>query len=215
LCCFYFPKRLEYYAERLYNENLEYCIFVFLQAEIKRNLGEAGIEVKTTAESEAAQALAAARLLAEMPKKRTGFDVTPEIQPRVASAPQPGMIRLNEHGRMVDITGKEIQLQQPMPELKANLRAKQKKEPRKPEAAAQVQSATNAPQQIEKQRVVAEVPSAPTPLPDDETAAEAASQFVDNRIRYKPKMRASRAFHFNEKDKYVKMGNQLRMQVSY
>lgn len=98
-------------------------------------------------------------------------------------AQKPTPLILNAEGRTVDQTGKEIQLIQRMPTLKANIRA-QKKE--------QVIKLTND---------------------KLSTAPEVESQFLDTRLEAKAPIRPKRSLKFIEKGEIVAVANKLRLKA--
>ncbi|CAG0915934.1 unnamed protein product [Notodromas monacha] len=164
-----------------------------LQNEIKMKLGAAGIVVTTNAEKEAKRPDVDAVV-----RKRSMFDVGPTIEVnRAPSAPQPGSLKLDERGRMVDASGNEIVIHQPLPELKANLRAIKRREKRENETGIQ-SVASLEPTLVE-----------PAEIPQELST----SLFFDPRVNMKNSVRTSRRMQFHELGKFVKLGNQLRMKA--
>lgn len=100
-----------------------------------------------------------------------------------AKSQKPTPLILNAEGRTVDQTGKEIQLIQRMPTLKANIRA-QKKE--------QVIKLTN-----DKSSALPEV----------------EPQFLDARLEVKAPVRPKRSLKFIEKGEIVAVANKLRLKA--
>lgn len=96
---------------------------------------------------------------------------------------KPTPLILDESGRTVDITGKEVQLTQVVPTLKANIRAKKREEFR-----AQLQE-SKGPEEIQD------------------------THFFDNRIGVKPAMRGKRALKFHEPGKFQQLAERMRMKT--
>lgn len=96
---------------------------------------------------------------------------------------KPTPLILDESGRTVDITGKEVQLTQVVPTLKANIRAKKREEFR-----AQLQE-SKGPEEIQD------------------------THFFDNRIGVKPAMRGKRALKFHEPGKFQQLAERIRMKT--
>lgn len=94
---------------------------------------------------------------------------------------KPTPLILDESGRTVDITGKEVQLTQVVPTLKANIRAKKREE-----FKAQLQE-SKGPEEIQD------------------------THFFDNRIGVKPAMRGKRALKFHEPGKFQQLAERIRM----
>ncbi|XP_023316106.1 U4/U6 small nuclear ribonucleoprotein Prp3 [Trichogramma pretiosum] len=100
------------------------------------------------------------------------------------SEDKPKPLILDESGRTVDITGKEIQLTRVAPTLKANIRAKKREEFNK----AQMHDAKG-----------------PEELAD--------THFFDNRIGLKAAVRTKRALKLNEPGKYIQIADRVRMKA--
>lgn len=96
---------------------------------------------------------------------------------------KPTPLILDESGRTVDITGKEVQLTQVVPTLKANIRAKKREE-----FKAQLQE-SKGPEEIQD------------------------THFFDNRIGVKPAMRGKRALKFHEPGKFQQLAERMRMKT--
>lgn len=96
---------------------------------------------------------------------------------------KPTPLILDESGRTVDITGKEVQLTQVVPTLKANIRAKKREE-----FKAQLQE-SKGPEEIQD------------------------TDFFDNRIGVKPAMRGKRALKFHEPGKFQQLAERMRMKT--
>ncbi|XP_011633950.1 U4/U6 small nuclear ribonucleoprotein Prp3 [Pogonomyrmex barbatus] len=96
---------------------------------------------------------------------------------------KPTPLILDESGRTVDITGKEVQLTQVVPTLKANIRAKKREE-----FKAQLQE-SKGPEEIQD------------------------THFFDNRIGVKPAMRNKRALKFHEPGKFQQLAERMRMKT--
>ncbi|CAL1673952.1 unnamed protein product [Lasius platythorax] len=96
---------------------------------------------------------------------------------------KPTPLILDESGRTVDITGKEVQLTQVVPTLKANIRAKKREE-----FKAQLQE-SKGPEEIQD------------------------TQFFDSRIGVKPAMRGKRALKFHEPGKFQQLAERIRMKT--
>lgn len=96
---------------------------------------------------------------------------------------KPTPLILDESGRTVDITGKEVQLTQVVPTLKANIRAKKREE-----FKAQLQE-SKGPEEIQD------------------------TQFFDGRIGVKPAMRGKRALKFHEPGKFQQLAERIRMKT--
>lgn len=104
----------------------------------------------------------------------------------LANLPKPDKpvpLILNESGKMVDSSGKEIQLAHALPTLKANIRAKKREE-----FKAQLQDSKSY---------------------DDLQE----THFFDNRIEVKPFQRGKRALKFHEQGKFVEMARRIRMKA--
>lgn len=97
---------------------------------------------------------------------------------------KPRPLILDEEGRTVDMSGREINIQTLTPTLKANIRAKKKE--------------TFKHQQTEKAADEARIQE-PT--------------FFDDRIMAKPSTRGKRALRFHEPGKFQQMGERLRMKA--
>ncbi|XP_012532521.1 U4/U6 small nuclear ribonucleoprotein Prp3 [Monomorium pharaonis] len=96
---------------------------------------------------------------------------------------KPTPLILDESGRTVDITGKEVQLTQVVPTLKANIRAKKREE-----FKAQLQE-SKGPEEIQD------------------------THYFDNRIGVKPAMRGKRALKFHEPGKFQQLAERIRMKT--
>lgn len=105
------------------------------------------------------------------------------ILSNVSVPDKPTPLILDESGRTVDITGKEVQLTQVVPTLKANIRAKKREEFR-----AQLQE-SKGPEEIQD------------------------THFFDNRIGVKPAMRGKRALKFHEPGKFQQLAERIRMKT--
>lgn len=103
--------------------------------------------------------------------------------PPVPPADKPTPLILDESGRTVDITGKEVQLTQVVPTLKANIRAKKREEFR-----AQLQE-SKGPEEIED------------------------THFFDNRIGVKSAVRGKRALKFHEPGKFQQLAERIRVKA--
>lgn len=99
----------------------------------------------------------------------------------VVERPKP--LILDESGRTIDITGKEVHLTQVVPTLKANIRAKKREE-----FKAQMQDAKG---------------------PEDYQE----THFFDNRIGVKPSIRGKRALKFHEPGKFMQIAERIRMKA--
>ncbi|KAJ8683809.1 hypothetical protein QAD02_019601 [Eretmocerus hayati] len=95
--------------------------------------------------------------------------------------PQP--LILDESGRTVDITGKEVQLTQLVPTLKANIRAKK------------------------RETLIAQMQQSKAPEDFEDT------HFFDNRIGVKPAVRSKRALKFHEPGKFMQIAERIRMKA--
>ena len=102
------------------------------------------------------------------------------VAAKVADKPRP--LILDEEGRTVDISGREINIQTLTPTLKANIRAKKKE--------------TFKHSQVEKAIEEAKI-TEPT--------------FYDERIVAKPAIRGKRALRFHEPGKFQQIGDRMRM----
>ncbi|EZA52724.1 U4/U6 small nuclear ribonucleoprotein Prp3 [Ooceraea biroi] len=96
---------------------------------------------------------------------------------------KPTPLILDESGRTVDITGKEVQLTQVVPTLKANIRAKKREE-----FKAQLQE-SKGPEEIQD------------------------THFFDTRIGVKPSMRGKRSLKFHEPGKFQQLAERMRMKM--
>ncbi|XP_046749508.1 U4/U6 small nuclear ribonucleoprotein Prp3 [Diprion similis] len=96
---------------------------------------------------------------------------------------KPTPLILDESGRTVDITGKEVQLTQVVPTLKANIRAKKREE-----FKAQLQD-SKGPEEMQD------------------------THFFDNRIGAKPAQRNKRALKFHEPGKFQQLADRIRMKA--
>lgn len=96
---------------------------------------------------------------------------------------KPTPLILDESGRTVDITGKEVQLTQVVPTLKANIRAKKREE-----FKAQLQE-SKGPEEIQD------------------------THFFDNRIRVKAAVRSKRSLKFHEPGKFQQQAERMRMKA--
>ncbi|KAH0956150.1 hypothetical protein HN011_001978 [Eciton burchellii] len=96
---------------------------------------------------------------------------------------KPTPLILDESGRTVDITGKEVQLTQVVPTLKANIRAKKREE-----FKAQLQE-SKGPEEIQD------------------------THFFDTRIGAKPAMRGKRSLKFHEPGKFQQLAERMRMKT--
>lgn len=96
---------------------------------------------------------------------------------------KPTPLILDESGRTVDITGKEVQLTQVVPTLKANIRAKKREE-----FKAQLQE-SKGPEEIQD------------------------THFFDTRIGVKPAMRGKRSLKFHEPGKFQQLAERMRMKT--
>ncbi|XP_011298839.1 U4/U6 small nuclear ribonucleoprotein Prp3 isoform X1 [Fopius arisanus] len=96
---------------------------------------------------------------------------------------KPTPLILDESGRTVDITGKEVQLTQVVPTLKANIRAKKREEFR-----AQLQE-SKGPEEIQD------------------------THFFDTRIGVKAASRSKRALKFHEPGKFQQIAERIRMKA--
>lgn len=96
---------------------------------------------------------------------------------------KPTPLILDESGRTVDITGKEVQLTQVVPTLKANIRAKKREE-----FKAQLQE-SKGPEEIQD------------------------TYFFDNRIRVKSAVRGKRSLKFHEPGKFQQQAERMRMKA--
>ena len=104
------------------------------------------------------------------------------VIPKPADKPRP--LILDEEGRTVDTSGREINIQTLTPTLKANIRAKKKE--------------TFKHQQTEKAI---------------EEAKTTEPTFYDERIMAKPAVRGKRSLRFHEPGKFQQMGERLRMKA--
>lgn len=104
------------------------------------------------------------------------------VVPKMADKPRP--LILDEEGRTVDTSGREINIQTLTPTLKANIRAKKKE--------------TFKHQQTEKAIEEAKV-TEPT--------------FYDERIMAKPALRGKRSLRFHEPGKFQQMAERMRMKA--
>lgn len=104
------------------------------------------------------------------------------IIPKPADKPRP--LILDEEGRTVDTSGREINIQTLTPTLKANIRAKKKE--------------TFKHQQTEKAI---------------EEAKTTEPTFYDDRIMAKPALRTKRALRFHEPGKFQQMADRMRMKA--
>jgi U4/U6 small nuclear ribonucleoprotein PRP3 len=104
--------------------------------------------------------------------------------PKPTDKPRP--LILDEEGRTVDISGREINIQTLTPTLKANIRAKKKE--------------TFKTQQVEKAV---------------EEAKTAESAFYDERLMVKTAVRGKRALRFHEPGKFQMMAERMRMKAQY
>lgn len=96
---------------------------------------------------------------------------------------KPTPLILDESGRTVDITGKEVQLTQVVPTLKANIRAKKREE-----FKAQLQE-SKGPEEIQD------------------------THYFDNRIGVKPAVRGKRSLKFHEPGKFQQLAERIRMKA--
>lgn len=96
---------------------------------------------------------------------------------------KPTPLILDESGRTVDITGKEVQLTQVVPTLKANIRAKKREE-----FKAQLQE-SKGPEEIQD------------------------TYFFDTRIGVKPAVRGKRTLKFHEPGKFQQLAERIRMRA--
>lgn len=96
---------------------------------------------------------------------------------------KPTPLILDEAGRTVDITGKEVQLTQVVPTLKANIRAKKREE-----FKAQLQE-SKGPEEIQD------------------------THFFDTRIGVKSAIRGKRALKFHEPGKFQQIAERIRMKA--
>lgn len=96
---------------------------------------------------------------------------------------KPPPLILDESGKTVDIMGKEVQLTQVVPTLKANIRAKKREE-----FKAQLQD-SKAPEEMQD------------------------THFFDNRIGVKPAQRNKRALKFHEPGKFQQLADRIRMKA--
>ena len=96
---------------------------------------------------------------------------------------KPTPLILDESGRTVDITGKEVQLTQVVPTLKANIRAKKREE-----FKAQLQE-SKGPEEIQD------------------------THFFDTRIGVKPAVRGKRTLKFHEPGKFQQLAERIRMKA--
>ncbi|XP_063992231.1 U4/U6 small nuclear ribonucleoprotein Prp3 isoform X2 [Diachasmimorpha longicaudata] len=96
---------------------------------------------------------------------------------------KPTPLILDESGRTVDITGKEVQLTQVVPTLKANIRAKKREE-----FKAQLQD-SKGPEEIQD------------------------THFFDTRIGVKAAARSKRALKFHEPGKFQQQADRIRMKA--
>ncbi|XP_014219797.1 U4/U6 small nuclear ribonucleoprotein Prp3 [Copidosoma floridanum] len=99
------------------------------------------------------------------------------------SADKPKPLILDESGRIVDITGKEVHLTHVVPTLKANIRAKKREE-----FKAQMQDSKG-------------------------TEEFQETHFFDNRIGVKSSVRNKRALKFHEPGKFVQLAERIRMKA--
>lgn len=96
---------------------------------------------------------------------------------------KPTPLILDESGRTVDLSGKEVQLTQVLPTLKANIRAKKREE-----FKAQLQE-SKGPEEIQD------------------------THFFDNRIGAKAATRGKRALKFHEPGKFQQLAERIRMKA--
>ena len=96
---------------------------------------------------------------------------------------KPTPLILDESGRTVDITGKEVQLTQVVPTLKANIRAKKREE-----FKAQLQE-SKGPEEIQD------------------------THFFDTRIGVKAAVRGKRALKFHEPGKFQQIADRIRVKA--
>lgn len=119
-------------------------------------------------------------------KARKIASLTAQIQSKISSMAnlqppdKPTPLILDESGRTVDITGKEVQLTQVVPTLKANIRAKKREE-----FKAQLQE-SKGPEELQE------------------------TQFFDNRIGSKSAVRNKRALKFHEPGKFQQLAAKIR-----
>lgn len=106
----------------------------------------------------------------------------PPIAVKATDKPRP--LILDQEGRTIDPSGREINIQTVTPTLKANIRAKKKE--------------TIKHQQAEKV---------------SEEAKVTETVFFDDRIVAKPAVRGKRALRFHEPGKFEQLGEQLRMKA--
>lgn len=104
--------------------------------------------------------------------------------PKPSDKPRP--LILDDEGRTVDMSGREINIQTLTPTLKANIRAKKKE--------------TFKTQQVEKAT---------------EEAKTAESAFFDERLMAKSSVRGKRALRFHEPGKFQMMAERMRMKAQY
>lgn len=107
-------------------------------------------------------------------------------KPPVAAVDKPRPLILDDEGRTIDTSGREINIQTLTPTLKANIRAKKKE--------------TIKTQQVEKAT---------------EEARTQESAFYDERILVKAAMRGKRSLRFHEPGKFQMMADQMRMKAQF
>lgn len=122
-----------------------------------------------------------AKLSGSLVQQNPAFNFIP-VNSKPADKPRP--LILDEEGRTVDTSGREINIQTLTPTLKANIRAKKKE--------------TYKHQQTEKAI---------------EEAKTTEPTFFDERIMAKPAVRGKRALRFHEPGKFQQMGERLRMKA--
>jgi U4/U6 small nuclear ribonucleoprotein PRP3 len=122
-----------------------------------------------------------AELQRQIQAKLSGI-AQPAIAVKATDKPRP--LILDQEGRTIDPSGREINIQTVTPTLKANIRAKKKE--------------TIKHQQAEKV---------------SEEAKTIETVFYDERIVAKPAVRGKRALRFHEPGKFEQMGEQLRMKA--
>lgn len=96
---------------------------------------------------------------------------------------KPTPLILDESGRTVDITGKEVQLTQVVPTLKANIRAKKREEFKA---------------QLQESKGLEEIQD---------------THFFDTRIGVKPVVRGKRSLKFHEPGKFQQLAERIRMKA--
>lgn len=122
-----------------------------------------------------------AELQRQIQAKLSGI-AQPAIAVKATDKPRP--LILDQEGRTIDTSGREINIQTVTPTLKANIRAK-KKETIKHQHAEKV----------------------------SEEAKTIETVFFDDRIVAKPALRTKRALRFHEPGKFEQLGEQLRMKA--